>query len=493
MGLFNARSPIFSGANTPVRTESEAICLEVDGAVPPELVGSYFRIAADPQFPPRQRPIGVEFDGFVTAFHFRGGNEVDFVGRWVRTERFEAERSARRALFGTYRNRYHDDPSVVGVDRTTANTALLFHHGKFFAVKEDGLPYEMDPETLATIGRYDFDGQVTSKTLCAHPKVDPATGELITFGSQAKGEGSSDIAYYVFDKDGKKIVERWFEAPYSSIVHDAAVTKDWVIIPVMPVTVDLERMKKGGATYWWEPEKGTHVAVFRRDGTGDVRWFETEASYSFHVVNSYQEGDRLIIDLMDADEFPMWWPRPEQVESMRNGGRPHEAFNPKLSRWTIDLTRNSNDIDREFLHDWEGEMPRIDERFATQPYRYAVYGVDDPNYPLAHNLAEMGTNHNAIGWWDHQERRLTTWYTGPDASVGEPVFAPRSPQAPEGDGFIIATVQRQAGQYTEVVVIDTRDISAGPVVTIHAPHRLRNAIHNAWIGQDELEKRAATQ
>jgi len=478
---FNRNHPIFSGGNAPVRIEAEAHCLEVDGSIPSELVGSYYRIAADPQFPPRLKPLLVEADGHVTAFHVHSDGEVDFISRYVRTQRFELERKARRALFGTYRNRFTDDPSVAGADRTTANTAFLNHHGKFFALKEDGLPYELDPQTLKTLGRYDFGGSVTSASLCAHPKVDPRSGELLTFGSQAKGEGTADIAYYCFDRAGNKQVERWFQAPYSSIVHDVAITRDWVILPIMPATVDIERLRAGGATYWWTPEKGTHVAIFRRDGTGDVRWIKTAASFAFHVVNSYQDGSRLIVDLMDAPEFPMWWPRPDQTAALRSGAIKRDNFVAQLTRWTIDLSAGGEEIVRQILHPWEAEMPRIDDRFMGLPYRYALYGVDDPGYPIAHNLAELGVNHNSIAWWDHQNRALQTWYTGPHSCVGEPIFVPRSSDAAEGDGFILAVVQRLVEHRSELVILDSRDIGGGTIATIHAPHRLKNAIHNTWI------------
>jgi carotenoid cleavage dioxygenase-like enzyme len=481
MRMFNPNHPVFSSGNAPVRLESAAICLEVDGEIPAELIGSYYRLAADPQFPPRLKPLLVEADGHVSAFHFRPNGQVDFISRYVRTERFELERKARRALFGTYRNRFTDDPSVAQADRTTANTAFLFHHGKFFALKEDGLPHELDPQTLETIGRYDFNGAVTSASLTAHPKIDPRTGELLTFGSQAKGEGTTDIAYYCFDANGKKLCERWFNAPYSSIVHDVAFTRDWVILPIMPATVDIERLRAGGATYWWEPEKGNHIAIFRRDGSGDIRWVQTSASYAFHVVNSFQEDERLIVDVMDAPEFPMWWPRPEQTAALKSGAIKRDNFVAQLTRWTIEPSRNGAELEREVLHPWEAEMPRIDDRFMGMAYRYAVYGVDDPAYPIAHNLAELGVNHNSIGWWDHQTRKLTTWYTGAGSSVGEPIFVPRGHDAPEGDGFIIAGVQRLSERRSEIVILDTRDVAAGPVASIHSPHRLKNAIHHAWL------------
>ena len=103
---------------------------------------------------------------------------------------------------------------------------------------------------------------------------------------------------------------------------------------------------------------------------------------------------------------------------------------------------------------------------------------------VAHGPAEMGVNHNSIGWWDHARGELTHWYTGPDSSVGEPVFVPRSPDAPEGDGFIIGTVQRLKAHTSEIVVLDTRDVAAGPVATIYPPHRLKCGIHNMWLPQN---------
>lgn len=489
MRKFDPNHPVFSGGNAPVRIESECRGLEYEGTIPETLVGTYYRLAADPQFPPKGRPLLVEADGHVSAFHFREGGVVDFVSRFVRTERFNLERRAGRALFGTYRNRFTDDDEVLEADRTTANTAFLLHHGKLLACKEDGLPYEIDPQTLETIGRYDFGGQVSSKSLTAHAKIDPRTGELITYGSQARGEGSTDIAYYVFDADGVKTVEKWFKAPIPTIVHDFAVTDNWVAIPVMPVVVEEERLKAGGATYWWRPEHGNHIAVFRRDGAGDVRWFQTDPSYAFHVINAFERGDDIIIDLMNAPEFPMWWPRPEQLKKLRSGEMTRDDFVAQLCRWTLNPDKPDAGIAWEVLHPWEAEMPRMDDRFAMQDYRYAVYGVDDPNHPIAHGLAEMGVNHNAIGWWDHKTRTLQSWYTGEDSSVGEPVFTPRTPDADEGDGYILAVVQRLKARTSELVILDSRNVTAGPVATIFAPHRLKCGIHNLWIDRipNEIE------
>lgn len=172
-------------------------------------------------------------DGMISAFRFRDGH-VDFKNRWVRTEKMVRERRAREALFGKYRNGFTDNPAVAGALRTTSNTNIVHMYGRLLALKEDGLPYELDPHSLRTKGVFNFEGQYTSPTFTAHPKVDPITGETIVYGYQAKGDGTKDVAYFCFDRDAKKTEEFWFEAPYSGLMHDIGITPNYGKLPASP-------------------------------------------------------------------------------------------------------------------------------------------------------------------------------------------------------------------------------------------------------------------
>ncbi len=137
-------------------------------------------------------------------------------------------------------------PAVVGTaGRSVANTTPVFHAGKLLATKEDGRPIELDPRTLATIGEYDFGGKLKSATMTAHPRVDPETGEMFLYGTEAGGLASRDMAFAVVDRDGRLIDEQWFEGPYAGMMHDFVVSKDHIIFPFFPVTVDGERLKGG--------------------------------------------------------------------------------------------------------------------------------------------------------------------------------------------------------------------------------------------------------
>lgn len=172
----------FTGFNSPSRIEGDVENLQITGQIPADIDGTFFRVQPDHRFPPiYESDIHFNGDGNVTAIRITNGT-AHFKQRYVRTDRFQAESQAGRALFGKYRNPYTDNEAVKGVIRTAANTNIFFWRGMLLATKEDGPPYAMDPVSLETIGRYDFEGQVLSPTFTAHPKFDPKTGEMVCYG-----------------------------------------------------------------------------------------------------------------------------------------------------------------------------------------------------------------------------------------------------------------------------------------------------------------------
>src|SRR5271156_2916044 len=105
---------IYRGYAAPVRIEGDVYDLEVSGTIPQELQGTFYRNSADPQYPPRfGKDIFLNGDGMIHMVRIEGGHAV-LKTRYVRTEKWKAERAARRALFGEYRNPFTDDPSVAG-------------------------------------------------------------------------------------------------------------------------------------------------------------------------------------------------------------------------------------------------------------------------------------------------------------------------------------------------------------------------------------------
>ena len=171
-------SPLFSSVVRLIRLQGDIADLEVEGEVPVELDGAFYRVHPDPQFAPKfDDDQFFNGDGMISMFRFKDGR-VDFKQRYAQTDKWKLENAAGRALFGAYRNPLTDDEAVKGQIRGTANTNVLVHAGKLFAMKEDSPCLLMDPNTLETEGYTDFAGDLDIPTFTAHPKLDPDTGNF---------------------------------------------------------------------------------------------------------------------------------------------------------------------------------------------------------------------------------------------------------------------------------------------------------------------------
>ena len=144
----------------------------------------------------------------------------------ARRSQSHPERTNSVFVVGKYRNKFTD--AVAFKIRTTANTNIVHFNGRLLALKEDAPPYALDSHTLETSGLYDFDGQLPSLTFTAHPKFDPHTGEMICFGYEAKGDGTPDICYCRIAANGIFLETVWLTAPVVAMIHDFAVTENWV-------------------------------------------------------------------------------------------------------------------------------------------------------------------------------------------------------------------------------------------------------------------------
>ena len=475
--------PVFTGFNEPRRVEAEVNDLEVEGEVPVALNGAFYRCGPDPRFPPiHGDDININGDGMVTMFRFDNG-AVDFRSRYVRTEKYLLEAKARRALFGVYRNPYTDDPSVAGKDRTTANTNAFFHAGRLFALKEDGLPYEVDPHTLETRGRFDYGGKIESQTHTAHPKIDPASGEMLSHGYEAKGLATRDVSIQVISKTGELVREDFFTAPYVSFMHDWAATANHFIFPMMPTTADDARMRAGGAHWMFEPDLDTWFGILRRDANAtDMRWFKSPACGLGHILNAFDDGDKVYVDMTvsERNQFP-------SIENADGAPFDRDKAAPHLTRLTFDLSKPGDAYEAETLYPDFLEMPIIDARYALHPYRHGFTTVLDRTRPL--NVAgTIGVGWNTITHVDLATKKMKRYYVGDRTTCQEPCFVPRSANAPEGDGYLLSVITHYGDNEprTLLIVLDTADIEAGPIARIRVPFRLHGAVHGNWVSAGDL-------
>ena len=483
-----AKQPFQSGFGAPFRMEVDLKDCEVDGRVPTDLRGSFYRIGPDFQYPPRMPNIPFDGEGHLGVFRFANGH-VDYRSRFVRTQRYKAQAAAREALFGTYRNPYTDDPRVQGLSRGTANTGVVFHHGRLLVLKEDSPPVIVDPDTLETLDDYyNFDGQLTSRTFTAHPKIDSETGELVAFGYEARGEATDDVAVMSFDMQGRKTWEAWIKVPYVGLLHDFAVTRTHVAFLAIPMATNVERMKQGQVHFAGDSSLPTWLGVLRRGGDGrDVRWLKGPERCATHTMGTFSDGTRLYVD-MDMglkNQFPFF----PNID-----GAPFDpvAAQGRVTRISVDLAEKSRPgFDLEVLYPENGILSRQDDRYHTVPYGVGFMPTLDATRPLHPQLAASPFRpYNCWTRFDHASRRSTTYFAGPDSSVQECCFVPRSTRAAEGDGYLVGVVNRWLELRNDLLVLDATRLEEGPLATVRLPTRIHPQIHGWWVPD---EQRASSQ
>src|SRR5262245_7127097 len=416
--------PMFPpGFNSPTRFEGDVYDCEVWGEIPTDIEGTFVRMQCDFEYrPPKNEwPTGFNGDGHISRFRFANGS-VDYKGRYVRTARLMAERHARKRLYGVYRNRYTDDPSVKDIPRSAANTHAYWHGGKLFVLKEDSLPWYVDPHTLETYGEWNFNGRWTATTMSAHPKVDPVTGEMIGYGYQARGDLSDDIAVYTINPQGAVVKEVWLKAPYVGIIHDIAITQKHVLIPVIARVTSLERLKSGEPMWEWNGSYPTMVGVLPRDGDGkDVRWYKGPARNTLHFLNATDRGSKITMELPTSSG---------------------ERDPSQIRRWTFDLKNKKKDAEfqEDVVSTTPGFLPRMDDRFLSLDYRYAFLSSRDNSKPAdktrAPGLGPMASN--VIQRLDVRSGEIKQCFVEPVHGLQETCFVPRKNAKDEGDGYVMA-------------------------------------------------------
>jgi carotenoid cleavage dioxygenase len=219
------------GNFAPVSEEVTAVDLAVTGSLPEWLGGRFLRTGPNPIDADPETHHWFVGDGMVHGVQLRDGG-----ARWYRN-RFVRSADVAKALG----EEWHTGPVHAEMDMA-ANTNVIGHAGRTFAIVEAGpRPYELDDE-LNTIGPCDFDGTLPGG-YTAHPKRDPQTGELHAV-SYFWGWGNK-VQYTVMDRDARvrKVVD--VETTGSPMLHDMSLTEKYAVIYDLPVVFDLDMAMSG--------------------------------------------------------------------------------------------------------------------------------------------------------------------------------------------------------------------------------------------------------
>lgn len=425
------------GNFAPVTEETEAFDLKIEGALPPELTGVYMRNGPNPK-------------NGASAHWFLGNGML----HGVRPERGKAR---------WYRNRYVKTPTLDDqrsptdpanmMDRTrsSANTNIVRHAGRYLALEEAHFPYEVTGD-LETVGAVNFGGKLAT-AFTAHPKFCPETGEMLAFGY---GFTPPFLTYYRFDARGRLVQSTEIPVGGPTMIHDFCATRAHAIFMDLPIVFDMERAMQGTMPYRWSDTYPARLGVMPRDGiAGQLKWFDIKPCYIFHPMNAYDDGRTIVFD---AARYERLWDK---------GWRDSRA---RLTRFTLDL--DSGRATEGGLDERPIEFPRIADGKAGFKHRYGYApitpGEHEENFALGTKFLKF----------DLETGKTETCDFGDGCHAGELVHA--GGDGGEDSGWLMGFAHDDRGNKSSFVVLDAGDVAKGPVARIALPQRVPYGFHGNW-------------
>eukprot|EP01006_Ploeotia_vitrea_P047150 TRINITY_DN67098_c4_g3_i1.p1 TRINITY_DN67098_c4_g3~~TRINITY_DN67098_c4_g3_i1.p1 ORF type:complete len:526 (-),score=27.11 TRINITY_DN67098_c4_g3_i1:586-2142(-) len=471
---------------------------DVKGTIPPELHGTFFRNGpgiTDKEGKKFAHPI--DGDGLVGAVTFVDGR-VHFAARFVKTfSHVEEERYPGGKVI--YRGQMGVNPESLwtGVRKTAwsmvtgstpnfvfrdpSNTNAFYWGGKLISCYEVQPPNVLDPHTLDTLGRENFDGKLRPKQpLLAHFRLDFSshTPKLVVCSHKASYKGTSKVTFLEFDEQWKCHRERTFKVPELTYCHDFLLTDNYYIVHISPFvkinTATMLKVASGWATFGQcmrhYPDLPSQIVVLPRTGNqDDIKKLDVPPCHIYHYGNVQEKGSHILFNALCLPpgfnmnfDGKMW---------LANGSEaPGHMFEFDVNLAENKCTRTEKPSDPSC-----GEFPTVHPYRHGKECRYAYCMMSDrPGEPLPTRdvvkYDTQGTNRQV--WKSH-------------GVIGEPTFIPRggyqsAKSGDEDDGWVIVQVNIPETKTVDYCVLDAKDITKGPVCTVQLKHHVPIGFHGTF-------------
>ncbi|KAL6655771.1 hypothetical protein ACP70R_006597 [Stipagrostis hirtigluma subsp. patula] len=517
----------------PVDEIREAIEIhQIEGAIPDDFPeGVYIRNGSNPLFGAlhstvsifgQSSEIWVEGEGMLHALYFTKNSpttwSVTYGNRYVQSETFKLEKARQKPCFLPAIQ--GDSAAIIAayifnylrfgkVNKDISNTNVFEHAGRMYSIAENHLPHEICIENLKTGSIWDIGGE-WDRPFTAHPKVPPGSGELVIFGADAT---KPFLVIGVVSADGTHLKHRVdLKLDRCTLCHDIGVTQKYNIIMDIPLTIDINRLIRGGQLIELENDSYARIGVMPRYGDAEsVIWFNVEPFCMFHLVNCFEDGDEVVVRGLRSPDSLIPGPGPalhngntEKSEltgydkSLKQGTK--EEFLSRLYEWRLNLKTKA--VSGEYLTGTEFslEFPMINNQYTGLRHSYAFTQIVDSLTSSSNNFEKVNPKYGGFAKLCLDKRNnteehvsesdlITTEYhwLGRDEFCSGAAFVPRVGGSHEDDGWIISFVHNEKTSISEVHIIDARRFEDAPVAKIILPQRVPYGFHGTFILRNPMK------
>lgn len=423
-------------------------------------------------------------DGMIHAVTINDDSSVSYSCRFTETHRLVQEREIGRPVFPKPIGELHGHSGIARlllfyargmfglVDHShgigVANAGLVYFNRRLLAMSEDDLPYQVKitpSGELKTIGRYDFNNQLKS-TMIAHPKLDPVSKELLALSYDVVQKPY--LKYFKFSPDGEKSPDVEIPLDGPTMMHDFAITQNYVVIPDQQVVFKLPEMIRGGSPVIYDEDKMSRFGLLKRDArTGeDIIWVECPDTFCFHLWNAWEEPESDEVVVIGSCMTP-----PDSIFNECDENLKSVLTEIRLNLRTRESTR------RQILspaEDLNLEAGMVNRNKLGRKTRFAYLAIAEP-WPKVSGFAKVELETGKVEKFFYGDRRFG----------GEPFFVPRDPDSErEDDGYIIGFLHDEKTGKSELQIVNAMDLRLEASVKL--PSRVPYGFHGTFISSEDL-------
>lgn len=470
----------FSGLVTSL-TEEYDYPAAIDGDLPQEIRGTLYRVG--PALFERgglRRRMLMDGDGMVHSFTF-GPSRVTFRNRFVRTQKFLEEERAGTFLYPSFSTQAPGGMLANlmpgGRILPQAHITVVMNNGKLFAFDETSYPYELDPDSLETVGPSWLGLPERSVVLSAHSKIDRRNREWLLYGLHY-GKNVT-LHTLTIGNDGATKIKREIRLPRYVVFHDFMATENYLLFVLHPLEMSigpfLLGMKSMADCLSWRPELGNLLFLLPRHHDGNPVLIEADSCFMWHAVNAYELNGEIIADFIGYDHPDHFLDEKGPVRSVMTGKPGTYRHRGKIRRYRIDAARRTV---RQEIYGGSGyEWPMMNPQHRCHPYRLAYCAKSREGDFFWSGLSRV----------DLDTGKEDSFFFGQSVFCGEPVFVPlpgchsrsKDPQEP---GWLMTEAYDGASGKSFLSVFRAERLSDGPVATIKLTHPIPFSMHGFWQG-----------